>query len=156
MRAQKSTLRGDAELKEKWYILDAEGQVVGRFASRVAKLVRGKLQPDYTPHQDPKIHVIITNAEKIVFTADKMKTKQYFHHSGWRTGIKVTTPEKLIKDDKPERILEKAIHGMLPKGALGRQLNRHVRIFKSGDYTGQHDAQTPEKLEVSTRTAKEN
>lgn len=153
MRAQDSTLRREHELVEKWYIVDAEGLVVGRVATRIASLLRGKLQADYSPHLDHKIHVIVTNADKIVFTGDKLKTKQYFHHTRFRTGIKVTTPEKLLAT-KPEEVLRRAIHGMLPKNRLGRTLDRHVRIYRSGDYNGQHSAQQPETLVIKTRVPK--
>ncbi|CAN5221691.1 50S ribosomal protein L13 [soil metagenome] len=153
MRAQDSTLRRDHELKEKWYHVDAEGLIVGRVATRIASLLRGKYQPDYSPHLDHKIHVIITNADKIVLTADKMKTKIYYHHTRYRTGIKSITPEKLM-ESKPEEILRRAIHGMLPKNRLGRALDRHVRIYRSGAYTGQHTAQQPETLVIKTRTPK--
>ncbi len=153
MRAQKSTLRQPDEFLEKWYIVDAEGQVVGRFAARVAKLVRGKLLPEFSPHLDPHIHVIITNADKILFTGNKLKEKVYYHHTGFRTGIKSTTPEKLLAT-KPEQILIKAIHGMLPKNRLGRALDKHLRVYRSGEYNGQHDAQKPEPLVIKTRTPK--
>lgn len=153
MRAPSSTLRRDEEIKEKWYIVDAEGLVVGRVATRVAALLRGKLLVDYSPHLDHKIHVVITNADKIVFTGAKLTDKVYYHHTGWRTGIKSTTPQKLLQT-KPEEILRKAIHGMLPKNRLGAKLDRHLRIYRSGAYNGQHEAQQPETLVIKTRVAK--
>ncbi len=154
MKAQTSTLPKPADIKEKWYIVDAEGLVVGRLASRVAKLIRGKLNPDFAPHLDPKIHVIITNADKVVFTGQKLKKKMYYHHSGWRTGIKSASAQQLL-EKKPEEILRQAIHGMLPKNRLGRKLEKHIRIYRSGAYKEQHVAQQPETLTIHTRTPKE-
>jgi large subunit ribosomal protein L13 len=151
MKAQTSTLLKPSEIKEKWYLVDAENQVVGRLSARVASLLRGKLTPAYAPHMDPKIHVVIINADKIIFTGKKLDDKIYYHHSGWRTGIKSITAGKLLAT-KPEEILRKAVHGMLPKGALGRKLDKHLRLFRSGEYKGQHDAQQPETLEIQTRT----
>lgn len=153
MKAQSTTLLKPAEMQEKWYLIDAEGAVVGRLATRVASLLRGKLTPGFAPHQNPKIHVIITNADKVVFTGKKLRDKIYYHHSGWRTGVKSISAGKLL-EKHPERVLEKAIHGMLPKNTLGRALNTNVRIYKAGEYTGQHDAQKPQVLVIKTRTPK--
>lgn len=153
MKAQSCTLRNPAEIEEKWYIVNAEGAVLGRLATRVAKLLRGKLDPAYAPHQDPKIHVVITNADKVLLTGNKLKDKIYYHHSGWRTGIKSISAEHLL-EKKPEEVLRKAIHGMLPKTKLGRKMQKHLRIYASGQYDGQHDAQKPETLEIKTRQPK--
>lgn len=150
MKAQSSTLLREEEIKEKWYIVDAENRVIGRVAARVAALLRGKLEPTYSPHLNPKIHVIITNADKAVFTGAKLQNKMYHHHSGWRTGIKTISAEKLM-DTKPEEILRKAVHGMLPKNRLGRQLNRHLRVYRAGEYTGQHAAQQPQPIAITAR-----
>jgi large subunit ribosomal protein L13 len=155
MKAQATTQKNSEQLQEKWYLVDAAGLVVGRLATRVAQLLRGKTTPDYSPHLDPKVHVVITNADKVVFTGAKWADKTYYHHSGWRTGIKSITAEKLL-DKKPEDILAKAIHGMLPKNRLGRKLNKHLRIYRSGEYNGQHDAQKPEPLTIRTRVPKKN
>lgn len=155
MRAQESTLRRDHELTEKWFIVDASGLVVGRLAARIASVLRGKTLPHYSPHLDHKVHVIVTNADKVIFTADKMTSKKYYHHSGWRTGIKETTPAKLMVK-KPTEVLKVAIQGMLPKNRLGRTLNRHLRLYAAGEYNGQHDAQKPEQLVVKTRVPKPN
>lgn len=135
---------------EKWYIVDAEGQVVGRLASRVASLIKGKRSADYTPHVNPRIHVIVTNADKAVFTSDKLTTKIYYHHTRFRTGIKAETAGHLL-ERKPEEVLRRAIHGMLPKNRLGKQMDKHVRIFASGQYNGQHAAQKPETITIETR-----
>lgn len=151
MKAQTSTLPKDHEIKEKWYIIDAEGLILGRVAARIAALLRGKTLPTYTPHLDPKIHVIVTNADKIVLTGDKATTKVYQWHTRYRTGLKTATPEKILAGKKPEDVLRKAVHGMLPKNRLGRALDRHVRLYKAGEYTGQHAAQQPETLVLRTR-----
>jgi large subunit ribosomal protein L13 len=153
MKAQSCTLRKPDEIQDKWYLVDAEGAILGRIAARVAKLLRGKLDPAFAPHQDPKIHVIVTNADKVVLTGNKMKDKIYYHHSTWRTGIKSISAEHLM-EKKPEEILTQAIHGMLPKNTLGRKIRKHLRVYKAGEYTNQHEAQQPETLEIKTRKPK--
>lgn len=151
MKAQASTLPNVNTMEEKWYLVDAEGQVVGRLAARIAKLVRGKLTPTFAPHLNPKIHVVVVNADKAVFTGQKMKQKVYYSHSGWRTGINEITAEKLF-EKCPEDIMRKAIHGMLPKNRLGRVLNKNIRIYAGAEHP--HDAQCPEKIEIKTRQPK--
>lgn len=153
MKAQSCTLRKPDEIQEKWYLVNAEGCVVGRLASRIASVLRGKKEPAFAPHQNPRIHVIVTNAEKILFTADKLKTKTYYHHSMWRTGVKSISAEHLLQE-KPEEVLRLAIHGMLPSGPLGSRLRKNLRIYRSGEYQGQHDAQQPETLVIKTRQPK--
>ena len=153
MKAQSCTLRKPDDIQEKWYVVNAEGCVVGRLATRIASILRGKKEPAFATHQNPKIHVIVINAEKILFTADKLKTKMYYHHSGWRTGIKAISAEHLLAE-KPEEVLRKAIHGMLPSGPLGSCFRKNLRLFRSGEYNGQHDAQKPEVLVLKTRTPK--
>lgn len=150
MKAQSSTVRTPADYQEKWYLVDAAGCVVGRLAARVAKLVRGKMDPAFTPHLNPKIHVIITNADQVVFTGKKLTDKIYYHHSTWRTGLKSIEARHLL-EQKPEEVLRQAIHGMLPKNTLGRNLNTNIRIYRSGEYNDQHAAQQPEVLEIKTR-----
>ncbi|MDK2971641.1 MAG: large subunit ribosomal protein [Candidatus Sumerlaeota bacterium] len=148
MRAQTTTLPKIDQTPEKWYLVDAEGQIVGRVAARVASLVRGKLSPSYTPHLNLKIHVVIINADKAIFTGNKMQQKSYYHHSGWRTGLKSITAEKLFIKD-PADVLRKAIHGMLPKNTLGRSLNKNIRIYAGTEHP--HQAQQPEVLAIKTR-----
>jgi large subunit ribosomal protein L13 len=151
MKAQSSTLPAVDSLQERWYIVDAEGLIVGRLASRVASLLRGKREADYTPHLNHKIHVVIVNADKVVFTGKKLKDKVYYHHSGWRTGIKAITAGKLLQE-KPEEVLRKAIHGMLPKNRLGSTLDKNVRIYAGAEHP--HAAQQPKPLVIKTRVAK--
>jgi len=148
MIAQRSTIPNVNEINEKWYVVDAQGLIVGRLAARVAKLVRGKMQADYTPHLNPKIHVVVINAEKAIFSGDKAKTKTYYRHSKYRTGLKETTPEKLLETN-PTEILRKAIHGMLPKNRLGSALNKNVRVYAGAEHP--HEAQQPESLTIKTR-----
>lgn len=151
MKAQPSTLPNVEATPEKWYVVDAEGQVVGRLAARVAKLVRGKLSTTYAPHLNPKIHVVVVNAEKALFTGNKWKEKTYYRHSGWRTGIKAETAEKTLAR-APEEILRHAIHGMLPRNRLGRVLNKNVRIYAGAEHP--HAAQQPQELKIRTRQPK--
>ena len=150
MKAQKTTLPNTTEIAEKWYIVDADGQVTGRVASRVAKLVRGKLTATYAPHINPKVHVVIINADKVVFTGNKLKNKNYYWHSGWRTGIKSATAEEML-DKKPTEVLRKAIYGMLPKRALGSKLNKNIHIYTGTEHP--HEAQQPETINIKTRNA---
>jgi len=156
MIAQKSTLPELDAMQEKWYIVDAEGQYVGRLASRIAKLVRGKMSVLHAPHINPKIHIVVTNADKVLFTGDKAKTKIYYHHTPYKGHLKATTPEKLLPSKKGEEVLRMAIHGMLPKTRLGRVLQRNLRIYKAGEYNDQHKAQQPEPLKIVSRIAKSN
>lgn len=151
MKAQSSTLPNISKMEEKWYLVDAEGQVVGRLAARLAKLVRGKMEPGFAPHIDPRIHVVIINADKVVFTGNKLSDKTYYHHSGWRTGIKAITAEKLLEKN-PADVLRKAIYGMLPKNRLGRKLNKHVHVFAGTEHP--HEAQQPQQLVIKTRQPK--
>ncbi len=148
MIPQRSTVPNVNEINEKWYVVDAKGLIVGRLAARVAKLVRGKMLPDYTPHLNPKIHVVILNAEQAIFSGNKAQDKRYYRHSRFRTGLKETSPEKLLETN-PTEILRKAIYGMLPKNRLGAVLNKNVRIYAGSEHP--HEAQQPEAVEVKTR-----
>ncbi len=150
MNARGTTMARPAELQEKWYIVDASGQVVGRLAARIAALIKGKRQANYTPHVNPKVHVIVTNADKVLFSGDKETTKIYRWHTKYRTGLKEETAKHLL-ERKPTEVIRRAVHGMLPKDSLGRTMNRSLRIYASGEYTGQHDAQKPEALTLKTR-----
>jgi large subunit ribosomal protein L13 len=150
MKAQKTTLVKPADIEEVWYHVDAEGHVVGRIAARVAQMVRGKMNTTFAPNVNPKIHVVITNADKVVFTGRKLNDKIYYHHSGWRTGIKAIAAKDLLVK-KPTEVLRKAIHGMLPKGPLGSVLNKNIRIYAEAEHP--HQAQNPQTLVFETRTA---
>ncbi len=142
----KTFMAKPAEVENKWYVVDAEGEVLGRLASRIAAILRGKHKPIYSPHMDVGDHVIIVNAEKIRVTGKKARTKQYFQHSGYIGGVRMDTFSDLLKKH-PERILEKAIRGMLPHNRLGRKMYKKLKVCAGPDHT--HQAQKPEKLEIN-------
>ena len=127
-----------------WFIVDADSRILGRVASEVAKIIRGKHKPSYTPHIDCGDNVIVINAEKIRFTGNKLTKKQYITYSGYPGGQKSLTPKQLMAK-KPERIFEHAVKGMLPKNRLGRQLFKNLHVYV-GD-THPHEAQNPKVLE---------
>lgn len=132
-------------VERKWYVVDADGMVLGRLASQVANILRGKNKPIYTPHVDTGDHVIIVNASKIVLTGKKLDQKIYYHHSGYAGGLKETKYRKLIAE-KAEFAVRHAIVGMLPKGPLGRQMASKLRIYAGPEH--EQAAQKPEKLEL--------
>ena len=127
----------------KWYVVDAEGMVLGRLASQVAAILRGKNKPIYTPHCDTGDHVIVINADKIVLTGKKLDNKKYYHHSGYAGGLKETTYRRLL-ETKPEFAIKHAVIGMLPKGPLGRQMASKLRVYAGPEH--EHAAQKPEVL----------
>lgn len=132
-----------ATIDRKWYVVDAAGMTLGRLASEVAKVLRGKNKPIFTPHMDTGDYVIIVNAEKIQVTGKKLDQKIYYHHSDYVGGMKQTTlKEKLAK--KPEQVIELAVKGMLPKGPLGRQMYRKLYVYAGPEH--KHAAQKPEVL----------
>lgn len=130
---------------KKWLLVDAEGHTVGRLASEVAKLVRGKHKPNFTPHADCGDNVIVINAEKIAFSGTKLENKEYVRYTGYPGGQRSLTAQELLKRS-PERVIEKAIKGMLPKNTLGRQLFRNVKVYTGTDH--KHEAQNPEALNL--------
>ena len=132
-------------IERKWYVVDAQGMVLGRLASQVANILRGKHKPIYTPHVDTGDHVIILNADKIVLTGKKLDQKVYYHHSGYPGGLKETVYRKLIAE-KPEFAVKHAIVGMLPKGPLGRQMAKKLRVYAGTEH--EHEAQKPEELKL--------
>ncbi|MBN2010611.1 50S ribosomal protein L13 [candidate division KSB1 bacterium] len=135
-----------SEADRKWLLIDANGVVLGRLASTVAQILRGKHKANYTPHLDLGDHVIIINAEKIRVTGRKAEQKQYYRHSGYPGGMKVRSYSSLI-DEKPAFILEHAIKGMLPKNRLGRQMFRKLRVYVGSDHP--HTAQQPETFKIN-------
>ena len=137
----KSYIAKPQEVERKWYILDAEGQTLGRLASEAASILRGKKKPIYTPHVDCGDYVIIINAEKIEVTGKKRKEKIYKRHTGYPGGLKEITFEKLLAR-KPEEILRHAVKGMLPKGPLGREMAKKLKIYAGPEH--KHEAQKPE------------
>jgi large subunit ribosomal protein L13 len=129
------------EIQRKWYVLDATGKPLGRLATEVARILRGKHKPIYTPHIDTGDHVIVINAEKVVLTGQKLQQKEYIRHTGYPGGLKRIKYEKLMQE-KPERAVEKAIKGMLPHNRLGRAMARKLRVYRGPDH--KHQAQVPE------------
>lgn len=133
------------EVKRKWYVVDADGKPLGRLASEVAKVLRGKNKPTFTPHVDTGDHVIVINAEKVLLTGNKLDQKVYRHHSGWPGGLKEVLYRRLMAT-KPEKAVELAVKGMLPKNSLGRAMYRKLKVYKGAEH--EHQAQQPEVLEI--------
>ena len=132
-------------VERNWYIVDADGMTLGRLASQVAAILRGKYKPTFTPHVDCGDHVVIINAAKVVLTGKKLDQKVYYHHSGFAGGLKETKYRKLMAE-KPEFAVKHAIVGMLPKGPLGRQMARKLRVYAGTEH--EHEAQKPVALEL--------
>jgi len=136
-------MASEATIDRKWYVVDAAGMTLGRLSSEVAKVLRGKNKPIFTPHMDTGDYVIVINAEKIQVTGKKLDQKIYYHHSDYVGGLKqATLKEKLAK--KPEQVIEMAVKGMLPKGPLGRQMYRKLFVYAGPEH--KHAAQKPEVL----------
>lgn len=129
------------EVERKWYIIDAEGQTLGRLASEIAAILRGKKKPIYTPHVDTGDYVIVINAEKVEVTGKKRKEKIYKRHSGYPGGLKEATFEQLI-EKHPEEIVSHAVKGMMPNGRLGRQMFKKLKVYAGSEHA--HSAQKPE------------
>jgi large subunit ribosomal protein L13 len=133
------------ELEYKWYLVNAEGKVLGRLATELAKILRGKNKPTYTPHVDTGDFVVIINAEKVTLTGKKMKDKTYAHHSGYPGGFREVSAEKLLAK-KPTELIRIAVKGMLPKNSLGRQMIRKLKIYAGPNHP--HEAQRPALLQI--------
>ncbi len=141
-----------AEVEKKWIIIDAEGLVVGRLASLVALRLRGKHKATFTPHVDDGDNVIIINAEKVVLTCKKYTDKKYYWHTGYPGGIKERTARAIIEGRFPERVVEKAIERMIPRGPLGRRQMKNLRVYAGAEHP--HEAQSPEVLDVAAMNSK--
>ena len=141
----KSYMANAQSVERKWYVVDAEGQTLGRLASEIAKVLRGKNKPIYTPHVDTGDYVIVVNAEKINVTGKKLDQKIYYHHSDYVGGMKQTTLREMMAK-KPEKVVELAVKGMLPKGPLGRSMMTKLHVYAGADH--KHQAQKPEVLEI--------
>jgi large subunit ribosomal protein L13 len=133
------------EIERKWLVVDAAGQTLGRLASEVAALIRGKHKPQFTPHVDTGDFVIVINAEKIVLTGKKLQQKKYYRHSGYPGGLRTTTAQEMLKT-KPERMIELAVKGMLPKNKLGHQMQTKLKVYAGAEHP--HAAQKPEVWEL--------
>jgi len=134
-----------ADVKREWFVVDAEGKTLGRLATEIALRLRGKHKAEYTPHVDTGDYIIVVNAEKITVTGNKAKGKIYYHHTGFIGGIKSINFEDLIQR-APERVIEKAVKGMLPKGPLGRAMYRKLKVYAGTEH--QHSAQQPQVLDI--------
>ena len=141
-----------AEVEKKWIIIDAEGLVVGRLATLVANRLRGKHKATYTPHIDTGDNVIVVNAGKVALTGRKLDQKKYYWHTGYPGGIKERTARRVIEGRFPERVVEKAVERMLPRGPLFRQILGNLRVYKGAEHP--HVAQQPEALDVGSLNAK--
>ena len=141
-----------AEVTKKWIVIDATGLVVGRLATLVAMRLRGKHLPIYTPHVDCGDNVIIINAEKVVFTGRKRDDKMYYHHTGFIGGIKERSAKSILEGRFPERVVEKAVERMIPRGPLGRVQMGNLRVYAGADHP--HEAQQPETLDVGALNRK--
>ena len=142
----KSYMAKPGELEAKWWLVDAEGQIVGRLASEIAMVLMGKHRPTYTPHVDTGDFVVVVNAEKVKLTGNKRQQKTYRHHTGWVGHVKSTTADKLLTGPHAERVLEGAVRGMLPKNSLGRQMFRKLKVYTGPEHP--HAAQQPEVLKL--------
>lgn len=139
----KTFMANPAKIERKWYVVDATGYTLGRLASEVAKVLRGKNKPVFTPHVDTGDYVIIVNADKIKVTGKKLDQKIYYHHSDYVGGMRETTLKEMLAN-KPERVLELAVKGMLPKGPLGRKMYTKLFVYAGPEH--KHEAQKPEVL----------
>ena len=143
-KPMKTYMANPDKIERKWYVVDAEGQTLGRLASEVAKVLRGKNKPEYTPHIDTGDYVIVINAAKVAVTGKKLDQKIYYNHSDYVGGMRETTLREMM-DKKPERVIELAVKGMLPKGPLGREMYKKLHV-----YAGAEHARTAQKPEVLT------
>ncbi len=135
-----------ADVKRDWYVVDADGKTLGRLATEIAHRLRGKHKAEYTPHVDTGDHIVVVNAEKVRVTGNKRKDKMYHHHTGYIGNLKSISFEKLI-DEKPERVIQFAVKGMLPRGPLGRKMFSKLHVFAGPEHN--HAAQQPIPLEVN-------
>jgi large subunit ribosomal protein L13 len=152
MRPMKTFSQKPADVVKKWVVIDAEGLVVGRLASIVASRLRGKHKPTFTPHVDDGDNVIVINADKVVLTGNKYSRKKYYWHTGYPGGIKERTAREILEGRFPERVVEKAVERMIPRGPLGRRQMKNLRVYAGPDHP--HAAQQPEKLDVAAMNKK--
>ncbi|MEW6410258.1 MAG: 50S ribosomal protein L13 [Nitrospirota bacterium] len=144
----KTVMARKEDIAKNWYVVDGEGMILGRFASQVAAILRGKHKPVFTPSVDMGDFVIVINAEKVRLTGKKVLNKVYYHHSGYPGGLKATTAEKLIKEN-PEKVVRMAIWGMLPKNKLGRTMRQRLKVYRGNEHP--HSAQKPQMLKLKLK-----
>lgn len=140
------------DIKRDWFVIDAEGLVLGRLAALVAGRLRGKHKPIFTPHMDCGDHIVVLNAEKVVLTGNKRTEKTYYRHTGFPGGIKEITADKVLDGRFPTRVIEKAVERMVPKGPLGRQVMRKLHIYAGPEHP--HAGQAPQPLDIASLNAK--
>ena len=140
------------EIEKKWIVIDADGLVVGRLASIIALRLRGKHKPTFTAHMDCGDNVIVINAAKVLFTGDKLKKKIYYHHTGYIGGVKERTAGKILGGKFPERVVEKAVERMMPRGPLGKRQMSNLRVYPGAEHP--HEAQQPEPFDVGVLNPK--
>ena len=145
MYVDKSYVLKPADAEKKWFLIDATDKVVGRLATQIADVLRGKNNPKYTPHTDSGDFVVVVNAEKVVFKGNKLENKKYYSHSDHVGGLKTRTAKELL-EKTPERVLMSAVKGMLPKNSLGRQQLKKLKVFAGTSH--EHEAQNPTKIEL--------
>ena len=133
------------EIKRQWYVVDATDKILGRLASEVAQVLRGKRKPEYAPHADIGDHVIVINAEKVRITGNKAEDKVYYHHTGYPGGLRSTSYRRM-QERHPDRVIRKAVRGMLPHNNLGRMQFKKLRVYAGGEH--RHEAQNPQPLEL--------
>ncbi len=148
MKINKTYSPKPGEIQRSWWVVDAADLPLGRLASEIAQILRGKNKPTYAPHLDCGDFVVVINAEKVAVTSDKSQSKIYYRHSGYPGGIKAETFENL-RNRRPEAIIERAVTGMLPKNKLGRQMARKLKVYAGGNHD--HAAQQPQALELNIR-----
>ncbi|MXN67297.1 50S ribosomal protein L13 [Stappia sp. GBMRC 2046] len=141
-----------AEVEKKWILIDAEGVVVGRLAAFIANTLRGKTKATYTPHVDCGDNVIVINADKVVLTGRKYNNKKYYWHTGYPGGIKERTARAILEGKFPERVLEKAVERMIPRGPLGRRQLKNLRVYSGAEHP--HEAQSPEVVDFKAKSVK--
>lgn len=142
---QKTFTTKPTDIERKWWVIDAEGQTLGRIASRIAPYLSGKKKPIYTPNLDVGDYVIVINCDKIEVTGNRMEQKRYYRHSGYAGGLTSLTLEQMMQKH-PERVIKFAVRGMLPKSALGRNMLKKLKVYTGSEHP--HEAQMPEKLEL--------
>ncbi len=136
------------EIKREWFVIDAENVILGRMAAEIARRLRGKHKPEYTPHVDTGDYIVVINAEKLAVTGNKMKNKIYYKHTGYVGNLKSITLEKQLQK-RPEAVIETAVKGMLPKNSLGRTMYRKLKVYAGSEHP--HEAQQPTNLEIGRK-----
>lgn len=141
-----------SDIEHNWVLFDAQDLVLGRLSAEVAKILRGKHKPSYTPHMDCGDHVVIINAEKIQLTGNKREDKRYYRHTGYPGGIKETSPEKVLSGPHAERVIQKAVQRMVPRGPLGRKVLTKLHVYAGGEHP--HEAQKPQQIDFASKNPK--